>query len=253
MAAGIFRSIRTNRRAALIAGALAACSAALLAFQGGAVINGASRGASWVVGRVVKSIAYRDVSDAPPDGNVKAAGAKVLPTEATVSLRAESLSPTAPGTPAASAQDAPFSTDATGKSDAPPNAPTVSRTEETFPAPATEEEPEETRFLSTFEPYRSYGLRDPMLPLVEAGREEEGAGRFSVAGLTLVGIAWKGTDRVALLEDDRGRSFIYRHGDMAPDGARVVSIRDDSITFAMVRYGETSRLTLQIAKKEEEN
>ena len=248
MATRIIQTIRTNKRLAIIAGSIAVCVGTLLVLQGGVLFDAAGRGTSWVVGKVVHSVAYKEVS---PEGKVverKEPAAQV----AQVRLPADEVSP---GTLPMVVEEQSSSVvesvpPPVGEIDA-EEAPVAT---EALSAPPQEEEPSiEESFLSTFEPYRSYGLRDPMGPLVVPGKIDEMESRFSVYNLSLVGLAWKGGDRVAMLEDKKGRGYIYRIGEMVSDGARVISVGDDSITFALVRYGETTRLTLKLAKKEEEN
>lgn len=251
MATRIIQTIRTNKRYAIIAGSLAVCVGALLILQGHVVFDAVGRGASWLVGRTVRSVAYQNVSSdeekqaAMPDRPAAQIAQVRLPADE-VSPVIESEEPgMAPGAAAAAETAPPAVPEGMAADEA--------ASEGVAPPVRADEPPAHKSFLSTFESYRSYGLRDPMVPLVVPGKGDEMESRFSVYNLTLVGLAWKGADRVALLEDKKGRSYLYRRGEMIADGARVIGIGDDSITFAMVRYGETTRLTLQLASKEEEN
>jgi hypothetical protein len=101
-------------------------------------------------------------------------------------------------------------------------------------------------------PYRSYGLRDPMIPLVTADGEQDEETEFNVYRLTLVGVAWKDGKRAALLEDPERKGYLFRVGDWTKDGGRVVDITENSITFAHMRYGEMTRFTLRLVVREEE-
>lgn len=101
-------------------------------------------------------------------------------------------------------------------------------------------------------PYRSFGLRDPMIPLVTADGEQDEETQFSVYRLVLVGVAWRNGMRVGLLEDAARKSYLYRVGDWTKDGGRVVDLTENSITFSHVRYGEMTRFTLRLMPREEE-
>ncbi len=233
MVARLLQTIQTNKRAVLFAGSGFVALAVALIFQGDAIFGAAGKGGSWVVSKVVHKVAYKSTAPEAGEQQIELARASVQPKQATDSGTAVNEM-----TPVAEAVQV----------DAEPEEilePLPLRT------PVTEEREKLTK--GKFERYRSLGLRDPMVPLVVAGKAEDLDGRFSIYNLILVGSAWKSGDRVALLEDPSGKSFLLRKGDLTDDGARVVAVTNETITFALVRYGETTRITLKLAKKKEDN
>ncbi len=261
-------TIQTNKRAVLIGSVLVVGLLALLAFRGGTLFQAAGDAGSSVVGKVVGSVAYKDKAPAPASSTepnqqaaVASSGKKAVASsgQAGEEMPRGYLDPRAADDAREEARLA-----AEARSGMTEPAPAEGRAGVTVIAEqsATEELPEVTlqqpeeeteNMRPHYEPYRSYGLRDPMVPLVIAGKTDASDSRFSIYNLALVGIAWKSGDRVALLEDKKGKSYLYRKGDLISDGARVVEIGKDTITFAVVKYGETTRFTLKVVTKEEEN
>ena len=158
MVARVLRTIRTNKRYAIIGGAAAACIVALLIFQGGALFDMAGKGGSWMIGKVVRSVAYKDTAPATAAG--KQAPRPQAKT-AGIPLPAEKVSP----------EDAPIATVETAPEEPPvalesaqPETPPVTAAPEgaeevsapaeealaQVPAPSIEES-----FRHRFEPYRS--------------------------------------------------------------------------------------------------
>lgn len=253
-------TIQTNKRAVLIGSVLVVGLLALLAFQGRTLFQAAGDAGSSVVGKVVGSVAYKDKAPAPASSTelnqqaaVASAGQLVeetprgfLDPRAADDVREEARQVAE----ARSGMTEPAPAD--GRAGVPVVAEQVQAEE--IPEVTLQQPEEETENMRPhYDPYRSYGLRDPMVPLVVPGKTDASDSRFSIYNLALVGIAWKSGDRVALLEDKKGKSYLYRKGDLIADGARVVEIGKDTITFAVVKYGETTRFTLKVVTKEEEN
>lgn len=257
-------TIQTNKRAVIIGSALVVGLLALLAFQGKALFQAAGGAGSSVVDKVVGSVAYKDKAPAPEQGTEANQQAAVASAGKLVDEMPRGyLDPRAADEAREEARRAAEARSGmTDPSPAPAEAEGRAGVTVTAKQPASEEIPEVTlqqpaeeteTMRPRFDPYRSYGLRDPMVPLVIPGKTDASDSRFSIYNLALVGIAWKSGDRVALLEDAKGKSYLYRKGDLVSDGARVVDIGKDTITFAVVKYGETTRFTLKVVTKEEEN
>lgn len=264
----LFRSLRTNKKLTIAAIAVVVLLLGTgLAFRGGAMMNLAGRGAGWIVNRAVQTIAYRDKA---PETEKSTASARVTVAHGPVRAPAlksrpirvekgEMMVPVAgaPGIPSAIEAvvekviietDKPaVETDAATGDEPIPHDPILDIDLLTPIDMETEIKREDLLR------YRSFGLRDPMVPLVTAIDNGKQKGRFSVYNLRLVGLAWKSRDRVALCEDKYLKSYLFREGDWLEDGGRVVDIAGESITFAHVRYGETSRHTLRLAAREGEN
>ncbi len=236
--------IRTkNKRAFAITAALVLLLGGGFAFRGAYLVGLIGDGAGWVVHRVVQAVAYRDVSSESEDAT---AVGRVQLTGAVRPGGAGQASP-AVGDPAATASPAPDRA-------VPEPAEEAVSLDEVPPVVLVTPLVEEIRdSRENLPPYRSFGFRDPMIPLVTPFAEEGVQARFSVHSLVLVGVAWSGGDRAALLEDPAGKSWLFRSGEWLPDGGRVVDVTENSITFAHVRYGETNRFTLRLETREEEN
>ncbi|MFH1277463.1 MAG: hypothetical protein ABIK65_03680 [Candidatus Eisenbacteria bacterium] len=238
------KTIRTrSRRTLIIAGAAVVVAGGVLVLRGPVLAGAAGGGARWAVNKVVHAMTWREVS---PGGEETA-------PNATVTGRVRLAS------------GPPFPMEVPGDGNPADRLPLPEGEEEGGPSPKTdpvleipapdlvtplEEERKDTR--EELPPYRSFGLRDPMLPLVTAYGDDDGDGRFSVHILTLVGIGKQSGVRVALCEDPKRKSYLYRTGEWTDDGGRVVEITEDAITFAHVRYGETNRFTLRLEAREEE-
>ena len=83
--------------------------------------------------------------------------------------------------------------------------------------------------------YEQEGRRDPFSPLLKEGEDSQ-EGQISVENLSLVGVIWGDTRRVAVLSDQAGNGYVFKVGDALPSG-RVVSISDKSIVFELSQFG----------------
>ena len=255
------RNLRTNRKHAAIAGgALAALLAVTLVFTGGPIFGAVGKGAGFLVDRAVRLVAYRDTAPATESGEVRARVAVARSPLERVKGTAVPEAPAA-GEPGPPAPEEAIAEETAGAVETGTRTALAGAEGETLPAPEETLDLElltpldEERFgdRSSELPYRSFGLRDPMTPLVVPGKKDETGGRFSIYGLALVGLAWKEGEALALCEDKAHKTWLFREGDWTKDGARVVDIADNSITFAQLRYGETSRHTIRLAAREGEN
>ncbi|MBN1826284.1 MAG: hypothetical protein JW958_08460 [Candidatus Eisenbacteria bacterium] len=248
----LLRNLRTSRKHAVVAaGATAALLVMALVLWGGSVFGVAGKGVGWVVDRTVRVVAYRNTA---PESETTEARARVAVARSPL----ERVKGTeAPAAPAAEEPGPP----ALQGGEAEPDASVEEATLVAVPAPDVLTDSglpsslDEERFgdRSGELPYRSFGMRDPMTPLVVPGKMDDAGGRFSIYGLVLVGLAWKNSEALALCEDKYHKTWLFREGDWTKDGARVVDIADNSITFAQLRYGETSRHTIRLAAREGEN
>jgi len=100
--------------------------------------------------------------------------------------------------------------------------------------------------------YSSLGSRDPFMSLVSGEFHGEGnIGLISVGDMELVGILWGSKERLAMVEDGRGRGYVLRVGDAVLDGV-VKDITKDSIVIAQTFYGETQTVIIKMTSKEGE-
>jgi len=100
--------------------------------------------------------------------------------------------------------------------------------------------------------YSSLGKRDPFVSLVSGEFQGEGiVGLISVGDMELVGILWGSKEKLAMVEDSRGRGYVLRVGD-AVIGGVVTDITKDSIAITQTFYGDTQTVVIRMKGKEGE-
>jgi hypothetical protein len=97
--------------------------------------------------------------------------------------------------------------------------------------------------------YTASFLRDPFYSLISAD-EEHPTRLLDVGRAKMVGSVWGETGIIALLEDDRDRSFALKVGDRVING-RVVAVTPASITFSITMFGLTKSVTLELSEEGE--
>ncbi|MFQ5510579.1 MAG: hypothetical protein ACE5EO_01900 [Candidatus Krumholzibacteriia bacterium] len=99
--------------------------------------------------------------------------------------------------------------------------------------------------------YSAFNRRDPFSSLVRGEFvSEKKMTPIELGRVQLVGVVRGELDRFALLEDDKGFSYILRIGDRVKNGS-VVAIGDRSMVARVTNFGQTRKLTLHLAKREE--
>ena len=100
--------------------------------------------------------------------------------------------------------------------------------------------------------YSAFNRRDPFRSLVVGEFVSEKRMKpVELGRVELVGVVRGDLDRFALLEDDKGFSYILRIGDRVRNGS-VVAIGDDSMVARITNFGQTSKVTLHLAKRGED-
>jgi len=100
--------------------------------------------------------------------------------------------------------------------------------------------------------YSSLGKRDPFMSLVSGEFQGEGTvSLVSIGDMELVGILWGSKEKLAMVEDSRGRGYVLRVGD-AVIGGVVTDITKDSIVINQTFYGETQTVVIRMKGKEGE-
>jgi len=100
--------------------------------------------------------------------------------------------------------------------------------------------------------YSSLGKRDPFMSLVSGEFQGEGAvGLVSVGDMELVGILWGSREKLAMVEDSRGRGYVLRVGDAVVGGV-VTEITKDGIAITQTFYGDTQTVVIRMKGKEGE-
>ena len=99
--------------------------------------------------------------------------------------------------------------------------------------------------------YSAFNRRDPFRSLI-SGKfvRNEKMELVSLSAVELVGIVRGDLDRFALLEDEKGFSYILRVGDKVRNGT-VVSIGDQSMVARVTNFGQTSKFTLHLVQRQE--
>jgi hypothetical protein len=98
--------------------------------------------------------------------------------------------------------------------------------------------------------YNAFNRRDPFRSLVDGAfiRDEKMA-LVNLNAVTLVGIVKGELDRFALLEDEKGFSYILRVGDSVRNGS-VVSIGDQEMVARVTNFGQTSTIRLHLIQRD---
>jgi len=98
--------------------------------------------------------------------------------------------------------------------------------------------------------YNAFNRRDPFRSLIVGDFiSERRMSPVDVGRVELVGVIKGDLDRFALLEDNKGFSYILRVGDRIKNGA-VVSIGDKSMVARVTNFGQTRKYTLHLARAE---
>jgi len=97
--------------------------------------------------------------------------------------------------------------------------------------------------------YTASYLRDPFYSLM-ASEEARPTKLLDISRAKMVGSVWGETGIIALLEDDRGRSYALRVGDKVVNG-KVTAVTPGSVTFSITVFGMTKQVTLEIAEEGE--
>ena len=98
--------------------------------------------------------------------------------------------------------------------------------------------------------YSAFNRRDPFRSLVVGDFISDKKMTPIVLGrLELVGIVRGELDRFALLEDNKGFSYILRVGDRVKNGS-VVAIGEETMVARVTNFGQTRKVTLHMDKGE---
>lgn len=99
--------------------------------------------------------------------------------------------------------------------------------------------------------YSAFNRRDPFASLIVGDFvSDKQMSPVDLGRVELVGIVKGELDRFALLEDDKGFSYIMRIGDKVRNGS-VVAIGDDMMVARVTNFGQTRKVTLRLAKRGE--
>ena len=97
--------------------------------------------------------------------------------------------------------------------------------------------------------YSAFNRRDPFASLVVGDFiTEKKMSPIELGRVQLVGIVKGELDRFALLEDNKGFSYILRIGDRIKNGS-IVAIGDKSMVARVTTFGQTRKLTMRLAER----
>ena len=98
--------------------------------------------------------------------------------------------------------------------------------------------------------YGAFNRRDPFRSLV-TGRfvRDDMMETVDLTGVELVGIVRGDLDRFALMEDEKGFTYILRVGDRVRNGT-IVAIGEQSMTARITTFGQTSKFTLHLVERQ---
>lgn len=133
------------------------------------------------------------------------------------------------------------------------SADTQERTAKTPTVSSTPEAPEARTNLKLRENsyyYSAFNRRDPFRSLIDGAfvRDEKMA-LVNLNAVSLVGVVKGELDRFALLEDEKGFSYILRVGDRVRNGS-VVSIGDQEMVARVTNFGQTSTIRLHLIERD---
>jgi hypothetical protein len=109
---------------------------------------------------------------------------------------------------------------------------------------------EDTLFRTETYVYEPAGRRDPFESLVQKRGEGSGVTDVSsldASNLTLTGIIWGPSGRIALVNDTQGVGYIIKPGDQII-GGKVFAITDTSVIFEQGDPGNTVKFVVPITE-----
>jgi len=141
--------------------------------------------------------------------------------------------------------------DESAKADAKKDAPAAqSAPAATTPAPDATSPKGKTILRENSYYYGAFNRRDPFRSLVSGQFvRDDIMETVDLTGVELVGIVKGDLDRFALLEDEKGFTYILRVGDRVRNGS-VVAIGENSMTARITTFGQTSKFTLHLVERQ---
>jgi len=98
--------------------------------------------------------------------------------------------------------------------------------------------------------YGAFNRRDPFRPLVSGDFiRDDMMERIELTAVELVGVVRGDLDRFALLEDEKGFTYILRIGDKVRNGT-IVAIGEQTMTARITNFGQTSKYTLHLVERQ---
>jgi hypothetical protein len=113
---------------------------------------------------------------------------------------------------------------------------------------ATAESTQKVKLRENSYYYSAFNKRDPFRSLIVGNFiSDQKMDPVDLGRVELVGIVLGDLDRFALLEDNKGFSYILRVGDSIRNGS-VVAIGDKSMVARVTNFGQTQKFTLHLAR-----
>jgi len=98
--------------------------------------------------------------------------------------------------------------------------------------------------------YGAFNRRDPFRSLVDGSFVRDGKMELvSLGAVELVGVVRGDLDRFALLEDEKGFTYILRVGDRVRNGS-IVAVGENTLTARVTSFGQTRKVTLHMVERQ---
>lgn len=116
--------------------------------------------------------------------------------------------------------------------------------------PASPSTAKKTKLRENSYYYGAFNRRDPFKSLVEGQFIRDSIMEpVELTAVELVGIVRGDLDRFALLEDEKGFTYVLRVGDKVRNGT-VVAIGEQTMTARITNFGQTSKYTLHLVERQ---
>ncbi len=97
--------------------------------------------------------------------------------------------------------------------------------------------------------YGAFNRRDPFRSLVSGTFERDSRMELvDIGSVELVGVVRGDLDRFALLEDEKGFTYVLRVGDRVRRGT-VIAIGENTLTARITSFGQTRKVTLHMVDR----
>ena len=98
--------------------------------------------------------------------------------------------------------------------------------------------------------YGAFNRRDPFRSLVDGSFvRDDKMELVSLSAVELVGVVRGDLDRFALLEDEKGFTYVLRVGDRVRSGS-VVAVGENTLTARVTSFGQTRKVTLHMVERQ---
>jgi len=98
--------------------------------------------------------------------------------------------------------------------------------------------------------YSAFNRRDPFRSLVNGSFvRDDKMDLVTLNAVELVGVVRGDLDRFALLEDEKGFTYVLRVGDRVRSGS-IVAVGENTLTARITSFGQTRKVTLHMVERQ---